>query len=155
MRLAARLADRDSFWERHANPWSGWSRFLATPMLLYAAYARDRRVLALALGFTVVNPVAFPPVDRGGDPAWMTRVVDAERAWIRGEIEPGAWTRLNAVNSLLFGYALLSAYRRRPTRATLAAAVSTALKLLFVGVLVRKRATALSRTADGGRELPG
>lgn len=145
MRLAARLANWNAFWERHANPRSGWSRFLATPMLLYAAHARDRRALALALGFTVVNPVAFPPVDRKGDPAWMTRAVDAERAWLRGEFDPGAWTRLNAANSVIFGYALLSAYRRRPIRASLAAAASTALKLLFVGVLARKHAASARR----------
>lgn len=151
MSLATRLADWDPFWERHANPWSGWSRFLATPLLLYAAYARDRRVLALALGFTVVNPVAFPRVDRGGDPAWMTRVVDAERAWLRGEVDPGAWPRLNAANSVLFGYALLSAYRRRPTRATLAAAASMALKLLFVGALEREHAAGSSHEPAGRR----
>ncbi|QLG26056.1 hypothetical protein HUG10_00205 [Halorarum halophilum] len=141
MSLAARIADSDWFWERHANPRSGWSRFLATPLILYAAYARDRRALALALGFTLVNPVAFPPVDRDDDLAWMTRVVDAERAWLREEFDPGAWTRLNLLNSIVFGYALLSAYRRRPARAVLAAAVSMALKLVFVGALARKHAT--------------
>ena len=140
MSLAGRLADSDWFWERHANPLSGWSRFLATPLILYAAYARDRRALALALGFTVVNPVAFPPVDRDDDLAWMTSVVDAERAWLRGEFDPGTWARLNHLNSAVFGYALLSAYRRRPIRAVLAAAVSMALKLLFVGALARKHA---------------
>ena len=140
MSVAARLADWDRFWERHANPKSGWSRFLATPLLLSAAYARDRRLLALALGFSVANPVAFPPVDREGDPGWMTRVVDAERAWLRGEVDPGGWIRLNALNSAVFGYALLAAYRKRPGRAVGAAAASTALKLVFVGVLARKHA---------------
>ena len=140
MSVAARLADSDWFWERHANPWSGWSRFLATPLILHAAYTRDRRTLALALAFTVVNPVAFPPVDRAGDAAWMTRVVDAERAWLRGEFDPGSWTRLNSLNSAVFGYALLSAYRKRPGRAAIAAAVSMALKLLFVGLLAREHA---------------
>ncbi|WP_313691466.1 hypothetical protein [Halorarum halobium] len=142
MSLAGRLADADWFWERHANPLSGWSRFLATPLLLWAVYARDRRLLALALGFTLVNLVAFPPVDRDADLAWMTRVVDAERAWLREGIDPGGWTRLNALNSAAFGYALLSAYRRRPGRAIVAAAVSTALKLVFVGALERRHSTA-------------
>ncbi|MFC7136430.1 DUF6653 family protein [Halobaculum litoreum] len=140
MDASRRFADLDTFWERHANPKSGWSRFLSVPLLLLAAYTRDRRVLALALGWTLVNPVAFPRVERGPevDPAWMTRVVDAERAWLRGETSPGAWHRLNTVSGPVTAYALYAAYRRRPGRAVAAGAVSMALKLAFVWGLERR-----------------
>ncbi|WP_348612188.1 DUF6653 family protein [Halobaculum rarum] len=140
MNLRRRFADLDGFWERHANPRSGWSRLLSVPLLLAAAYSRDRRLLTVALGWTVVNPVAFPRVDRdpGADPAWMTRVVDAERAWLRDEVTPGAWDRLNAVSGPVTAYALYAAYRRRPGRAALAGALSMALKLAFVWGLERR-----------------
>lgn len=149
MSLGSRFADLDVFWERHANPASGWSRLLATPLLLLAAYTRSRRLLALALGWTAVNPVLLPRVDRDREsgPAWMTRVVDAERAWLRGEVDPGAWERLNALSAPPFVYALYSAYRRRPIRAALAGALSMALKLAFVWGLERRAA----RAADRGR----
>ncbi|WP_435063004.1 DUF6653 family protein [Halobaculum sp. EA56] len=135
-----RFADLDIFWERHANPKSGWSRLLATPLLLLAAYTRSRRVLALALAWTAINPVAFPRVERGPavDPAWITRAVDAERAWLRGEVSPGSWERLNAVSGSATAYALYAAYRRRPVRAAVAGAASMALKLAFVWGLERR-----------------
>ncbi|MFC6787579.1 DUF6653 family protein [Halobaculum halobium] len=140
MGLQRRFGDLDSFWERHANPKSGWSRLLSVPLLLAAAYTRDRRVLAVALGWTVVNPVAFPRVDRSpeGDPAWMTRVVDAERAWLRGDVSPGGWDRLNAFSAPVTAYALYAAYRRRPVRAVIAGAASMALKLAYVWGLERR-----------------
>lgn len=140
MDLRRRFADLDVFWERHANPKSGWSRLLTMPLLLAAAYTRDRRLVTVALGWTVVDPVAFPRVDRDPetDPAWMTRVVDAERAWLRDEVTPGPWDRLNAVSGPVSAYALYAAYRRRPVRAALAGALSMALKLAFVWGLERR-----------------
>lgn len=148
--LRRRLAEVDALWERHANPASGWSRLLATPLLLIAVYARDRRLVALALAWTAVNPVAFPPVERGTDPAWMTRVVDAERAWLRGEVTPGAYGRLDAASGPVFAYALYAAVRRRPLRAAVAGLVSMGLKLAFVAGLVRRH-----RSGGGGNEPSG
>lgn len=144
MDLRSRFAGADAFWERHANPTSGWSRLLATPLLLAAVYTRNRKLLGVALAWTAVNPVAFPPVERGTDPAWMTRVVDAERAWLRGEVTPGGSERLNRAGGVLFGYALYAAYRRRPSRASLAGLVSMGLKLAFVAVLARRHRAATS-----------
>ncbi|WP_277553648.1 DUF6653 family protein [Halobaculum limi] len=144
MTLTRRFADLDIFWERHANPKSGWSRFLSVPLLLVATYTRDRRLLAVTLGWILVNPVAFPRVDRESDtgPAWMTRVVDAERAWLRGEVTAGSWHRLNTLAGPVTAYALYAAYRRRPVRAALAGAVSMTLKVAFVWGLERRAAAA-------------
>ncbi|GAA0514416.1 hypothetical protein SAMN04488066_103133 [Halorubrum aquaticum] len=130
----------DTVWRRHANPKSGWSRVLVTPVLLYAVYRRDGRIAALALAFTVVNPVLFSPP--ATDDAWMTRVVLAERWWI-DEREEAVLSRsypavLNLINLPVFAYAFLSAYRKRPVRATLAGLASILLKLRFVDELVRR-----------------
>lgn len=150
MTLGQRFADFDGFWERHANPKSGWSRFLSVPLFLVAAYTRDRRLLAVTLGWILVNPVAFPRVDRAGDtdPAWMTRVVDAERAWLRGDVSAGPWHRLNTVAGPVTAYAVYAAYRRRPVRAALAGALSMALKVAFVWGLERRAATTAAASGE-------
>ena len=70
-----------TFWRRHANPKSGWSRTLTLPAILYADLSPDWRFLAGVVVFVVLNPLLFsPPED---DNAWMTRVVLAGRWWTR------------------------------------------------------------------------
>ncbi|SMO84693.1 DUF6653 family protein [Halorubrum cibi] len=141
----------DVLWRRHANPKSGWSRLLVTPVLLYAVYRRSGKIAALALAFTAVNPVLFsPPAD---DDAWMTRVVLAERWWIdeRGEavLSRSYPAVLNLLNLPVFAYALLAAYRKRPVRTAVAGLASMFLKLRFVAELVR-RYDAERTTPSGG-----
>lgn len=129
-----------TFWERHSNPKSGWSRTLVLPVLLYAVYRRDIRLTAAAMAFTVINPFLFsPPED---EHAWMTRVVLAERWWTdeRGERVLGLSypNVLNLLNVPVTGYAFVSASRKRPIRAALGGLVSVSLKFWYVGALVRR-----------------
>lgn len=124
-----------TFWRRHANPKSGWSRLLATPLLLLAVYRRDRRLLVLALLYVLLNPVAFPPPT--DDRAWMTRGVLGERVWLRHGPRPRWVSALNALSGVPFLYALVAAYRRQPGRAAVAATLAGALKLAFVAWCVR------------------
>ncbi len=79
-----RLDDRG--WARHANPWSGWTRFATClPLLVVAVWSRvwigPWAVLSVALAFfwIWVNPRAFGPV--ADDGAWMARGVLGERLW--------------------------------------------------------------------------
>jgi hypothetical protein len=138
--LAARR-DRlvDAFWARHSNPKSGWSRTLVNPVLIYALYRRNWRLLAAALVFTAINPVLFPPPET--DEAWMTRAVHAERWWLEQGRGTMGRSYPNVCNTLAvpgFLYALYAAWRRRPAGMALATALSMVLKLWWVGVLVRR-----------------
>jgi hypothetical protein len=55
----------EATWERHANPWSVWTRFSAMPLLVLAAWSRVwlRRwalaPIALAVLWTWLNPRVF------------------------------------------------------------------------------------------------
>lgn len=131
---------RETFWRRHSNPKSGWSRVFVLPALLYAVYHRRWRVAAVAIGFAMVNPLLFsPPAD---DDAWMTRVVLAERWWTADRSRPlfdlTYPNVLNVLNVPAAGYAFIAAYRRRPRHAALAGLGSMALKAWYVGALVRR-----------------
>ncbi|WP_245545385.1 DUF6653 family protein [Halomicrobium katesii] len=100
-----------AFWRRHANPKSGWSRVPTGPVIVYAIYRRDWRLLAAALVWTAVNPILFSPPET--DDAWMTRAVLAERWWIddeqRSTIGLDYPNVCNAVGASAFGYALYAA----------------------------------------------
>jgi hypothetical protein len=139
----------DVFWARHSNPKSGWSRLLLTPLFVIALYRRDRRLAALALLATVLNPVAFGPPDPD-DEDWMTRAVRAERWWLgedNGTLGFGWPNVLNTLNLPTFGYALYAAYARKPGRATLATALSMGLKLGWIEVIARRYDATLDDSA--------
>ncbi|MEM8536848.1 MAG: DUF6653 family protein [Pseudomonadota bacterium] len=86
--LAERLMRMDdATWRRHANPLSGWTRFLfgAAP-LFFAIYARvwigwwALPLVLAVLAWIWINPRAFPePADYG---SWMSRGVLGERIWL-------------------------------------------------------------------------
>lgn len=100
----------DATWRRHANPWSGYTRFLALPLLALAIWSRVSlgwgalAPIALVLVWIWWNPRAFAePPDFG---AWMSRGVLGERLWLardRYDIAPhhrrAAWV-LTAVSAL-------------------------------------------------------
>jgi hypothetical protein len=124
-----------AFWQRHANPWSGWTRVLAYPLLMLGVYRRDGRLLAGTTLFVLLNPVLFPAVD--SDEAWMSRVVLGERLWLSEGRKTSLVNLLNVANVPVSLYAVYAAYRRRPVRTALATAGSMLLKFLFVNEMVK------------------
>jgi len=130
-----RLIDR--VWARHANPKSGWTRVPAGAVLVVAVYRRDWRLLAATLGWIVLNPVLFSPP--GNEDAWMTRAVLAERRWLEQgnrTVGLGYPNVYNTVAASGFLIALVAAWRRQPTLATVGVVTSVALKLWWLRVLV-------------------
>ncbi|WP_102108892.1 DUF6653 family protein [Oceaniglobus roseus] len=90
-RLAASFAMSDPVWERHANPWSGWTRLPILPLLTLALYARAwigpwcLVPVALLLLWSWANPRAFPPPRH--TTSWFSRATLGERVWLNaGEV---------------------------------------------------------------------
>jgi len=73
-------------WERHANPWSVWTRFTVLPIIVAAIWSRvwigpwAWGLTALAIFWTWVNPRMFrKPVSTDN---WASKAVLGERVWI-------------------------------------------------------------------------
>ena len=87
-RIAKAFGLDDLGWARHANPWSGWTRFATClPLLVLAIWSRiwlgywSLVPVALAVAWIWLNPRAFPPV--ADDRAWISKGVFGERFWSR------------------------------------------------------------------------
>ena len=90
---AQRLMGMDeATWQRHANPWSAWTRVPILPLLALAVYARTwigwwcLVPIALLLAWTWWNPRAFPPPARLD--TWAARGVMGERIWLARRKHP-------------------------------------------------------------------
>ncbi|MBR0672813.1 DUF6653 family protein [Neoroseomonas soli] len=96
MTLERRIADAfrmdEATWARHANPWSGWTRVPALPLLALAAWSRawigwwGLLPVAVVFAWVWVNPRLFPPPRRWD--GWMTRGVLGERNWLARDRTP-------------------------------------------------------------------
>lgn len=91
-RIAAAFGMDQAAWARHANPWSGWTRVPALPLLALAVWSRvwigwwALLPIAAVLAWLWVNPRLFAP-PRNQD-AWMTRGVLGERLWLARDETP-------------------------------------------------------------------
>ncbi|WP_083898785.1 DUF6653 family protein [Natronococcus jeotgali] len=130
----------ETFWERHSNPKSGWSRVLVLPVLLYAVYHRSWKLAVSTVVFTAINPLLFSSPE--SNDAWMTQVVLAERWWTEEQKQSVIGVSypniLNLLNIPVTGYSFVSAYRKQPIRATLGGLTSMMLKFWYVRSLVRR-----------------
>ncbi|AEH35906.1 DUF6653 family protein [Halopiger xanaduensis] len=129
-----------AFWERHANPKSGWSRVLLGLFVPVALYRRDWRLLAVVAVGLGINPIFFARPDPETE-NWMTRGVRAERWWLDGGDGTFGldWPNvLNTANVPLYGYALYAAYKRRPIRAAVTYGLSMACKFAWIEAIARR-----------------
>ncbi len=85
-RIARVFGLNEEGWARHANPWSGWSRFITClPLLILAIWSRiwlgwmSLGLIAIAILWIWLNPRAFGPATT--DKAWITKGVLGERFW--------------------------------------------------------------------------
>ena len=84
-KIPAVFAMSDAVWQRHANPWSGLTRFTALPLLILAFWSRvwlswwALVPVGLALLWTWLNPRLFrkPASTRH----WISKGVLGERVW--------------------------------------------------------------------------
>lgn len=82
----------DAVWERHANPWSVYTRFTCLPLLVLAIWSRvwlgwgSLAPIALALFWIWANPRAFPPPKK--KEGWAYHGVRGERLYLARKERP-------------------------------------------------------------------
>lgn len=108
----------------------------AFPVLVYALFARRRRLFLAAALAIAVNPVVLPrPEDAR---TWTSEVVQAERYWTEHGRHGTLLRAVDAANLPVTAGALYAAHRRKPRTTALLTALSVALKVGFVRALVRQ-----------------
>lgn len=109
------MASTDGFYarmfQRHAHPFSAWSRLLSTPLLLVPLWSR-RWWLYVPLGaWLAVNPLITPPAHDTS--SFATRAILGEEAWTRNpRSEPRILALAGLASASLVG-AMVAAYRHR------------------------------------------
>lgn len=119
---------RRAVFERHASPWSAWSRWATTPLIYLPLWNRSWRQAALVGVWFAVNPVIFPKPDH--ERAWSTRAMLGEEIWI-AERPKDAALAVNAVASAAGTVAFVSARKRLFWPVAAATAVQMALTLVY------------------------
>jgi hypothetical protein len=119
---------RRAMFARHANPWSAWSRWASTPLVLVPVWTRRRSHALMAALWFALNPVIFPHIR--DERSWATRAMLGEELWISRRPKDTA-AALTVVTSLVAVVALLAARRHRPVPATVATATQMALTLVY------------------------
>lgn len=92
-KIAAAFSMSDDAWLRHANPWSGWTRFITVlPLLIFAVWSRvwlgwqSLIPVTIAIVWIWLNPRIFPKPQSTDH--WISRGVLGERVWLNRDRIP-------------------------------------------------------------------
>ncbi|GBG38617.1 DUF6653 family protein [Mycobacterium montefiorense] len=125
---------RRALFARHCNPWSAWTRWASTPLILVPAWTRRRSHAVWLALWMAANPFVF------GKPrqvrAWSTRAMLGEELWItRRPRDPAAVVSgLTSASALV---AVVAARRHRALPAAVAIALQMSLTLVYWEQMVR------------------
>ncbi|WP_233424823.1 DUF6653 family protein [Mycolicibacter heraklionensis] len=125
---------RRAMFARHANPWSAWTRWATTPLILVPVWRRSWRDAAWVSVWFALNPAIFPaPADQA---AWSTRAMLGEERWIIARPRDTALL-VNLAGGAATAAALLYARRRRLGPTVIATVVAMALTMGYWALMVR------------------
>jgi hypothetical protein len=102
---------------RHSHPWSAWTRWASTPLLLLPVWNRSTRQGVVVAAWFALNPVLFPPPR--DDSAFATRVVLGEARWLE-ERPVSRALAIDGLASAALLFTLDRARRHRPWQMTIA-----------------------------------
>ncbi len=144
--LESSMAMSGATWDRHANPWSVYTRLPVLMLFVLAVWSRiwigwwSLLPLVALAGWTIFNPRAFPPPASTDN--WASKAVLGERVWLNREAVPipSGHARWATGLSLGSGVALIPTawglYALEPWAAFLGGALASLFKVWFVDRMV-------------------
>ncbi|ACK72399.1 conserved hypothetical protein [Gloeothece citriformis PCC 7424] len=90
--IASAFDMKDETWQRHASPWSVWTRFSVLPLLILAFWSRiwlgwgSLIPIAMAVGWMWYNPRIFNKPTSTNN--WASKAVLGERVWLNRDQIP-------------------------------------------------------------------
>jgi hypothetical protein len=125
---------RRALFARHCNPWSAWTRWASTPLILVPAWTRRRSHAVWLAVWMAANPFVF------GKPrqlrAWSTRAMLGEELWISGHPRDAA-SVISGATSATALVAIVAARRHLLLPAAIATALQMSLTLVYWEQMVR------------------
>jgi hypothetical protein len=131
---------------RHSNPWSAWTRWATTPLVVLPVWNRSARQGGVVAAWFAVNAVVFPPPR--DDSAFATRVVLGEERWLKERPSSGA-VAIDCIASAALLIAIDGARRHRRCQMTIATIGTMGALLWYWREMVR-----FYDTRTGGRSTP-
>lgn len=131
-------------WERHANPWSGWSRVLSMPALALGLYMQSYVILGAVVAWLFVNPKLFPKPKSTDN--WMSKGVLGEQMYFSDgkKFKRDLPTLLNILNVPVFIVFLYFGWQQQLVPMILAGLLTMTIKFWFIdrmATLAAKRDT--------------
>jgi hypothetical protein len=125
---------RRALFARHCNPWSAWTRWASTPLILVPVWTRRRSHAVWLALWLAVNPFVFgkPAQQR----AWSTRAMLGEELWISSRPRDAA-TVVSGLTSAVAVVAIVAARRHQLTPAAVATVLQMSLTLIYWEQMVR------------------
>lgn len=108
--LAALMQMDERAWERHASPWSVWTRFASFPLLMLALWSAHwigwycLIPIAILAAWLWLNPRIFPPP--ASTQSWASRAVLGERVYLLRVMQPVPLEHTNVITLLGIGSAI-------------------------------------------------
>lgn len=124
-------------WERHANPWSGWTRVLSMPALGAGLYLHNFWILGATVIWLIVNPILFPK-PKSVD-SWMSKGVLGEQLYYGDgkKFKTDLSTLLNVLNIPAFAAFLYFSWHQEMAAMVLAGLLAMTLKFWFIDRMAR------------------
>lgn len=126
----------DPAWERHANPWSGWTRVLSMPALAAGLYLHDFWILGAVVVWLIINPILFPKPKRVDN--WMSKGVLGEKLYFQEgrKLKKDLPTLLNIISVPVFMAFLYLGWQQALLPMVLSGLLTMTIKFWFVDRMV-------------------